>query len=178
MAWTEAYGLIQSLDASASMYVINSKEEENAVYNALDALGIAGTNEIHFWLGLRQLSNLNPNNNVDEGWQWLDGRLLSEELANWSPPPNGGPYGEPNDSGGANSQSYFEDGAEDYAQFDYRVNKTWNDMRDNSSGNGDSWPIFEFIGTTEVVWGKTDPVTGADIIFDGIKTSSILRSPK
>ena len=51
MAWTEAYGLIQSLDASASMYVINSKEEENAVYNALDALGIAGTNEIHFWLG-------------------------------------------------------------------------------------------------------------------------------
>ena len=177
MAWTEAYGLIQSLDASASMYVINSKEEENAVYNALDALGIAGTNEIHFWLGLRQLSNLNPNNNVDEGWQWLDGRLLSEELANWSPPPNGGPYGEPNDSGGANSQSYFEDGAEDYAQFDYRVNKTWNDMRDNSSGNGDSWPIFEFIGTTEVVWGKTDPVTGADIIFDGIKTSSILRSP-
>ena len=84
MAWTEAYDLIQSLDASASMY-INSKEEENAVYNALDELGIAGTNEIHFWLGLRQLSNLNSNNNVDEGWQWLDGRLLTEELANWSP---------------------------------------------------------------------------------------------
>ena len=177
MAWTEAYDLIQSLGSGASMYVINSKEEETAVYDSLDALGIAGTDNIHFWLGLRQLSNLNPNNNVDEGWQWLDGRLLSEELANWSPPPNGGQYGEPNDSGGANSQSYFEDGAEDYAQFDYRVSKTWNDMRDNSSGDGDSWPIFEFIGTTEVVWGKIDPVTGADVIFDGIKTSSIIRSP-
>ena len=67
-----------------------SKEEENAVYDALDELGVAGTNEIHFWLGLRQISNLNPNNNVYEGWQWLDGRLLTEELANWSPPPNGG----------------------------------------------------------------------------------------
>ena len=177
MAWTEAYDLIQSLGAGASMYVINSKEEENAVYDALDELGIAGTNEIHFWLGLRQLSNLNPNNNVDEGWQWLDGRLLTDQLANWSPPPNGGSYGEPNDSGGANSQSYFEDGAEDFAQFDYRVNKTWNDMRDNSSGDGDSWPVFEFIGTTEVVWGKIDPTTDSDIIFDGIETSTITESP-
>ena len=177
MAWTEAYNLIQSLGAGASMYVINSKEEENAVYDALDELGIAGTNGIHFWLGLRQLSNLNPNNNVDEGWQWLDGRLLTEEFANWSPPPNGGPYGEPNDSGGANSQSYFEDGGEDFAQFDYRVNKTWNDMRDNSSGNGDSWPVFEFIGTTEVIWGKIDPTTDSDIIFDGIETSTITESP-
>lgn len=177
MAWTEAYDLIQSLGAGASMYVINSKEEENAVYDALDELGVAGTNEIHFWLGLRQISNLNPNNNVYEGWQWLDGRLLTEELANWSPPPNGGAYGEPNDSGGANSQSYFEDGAEDFAQFDFRVNKTWNDMRDNSSGDGDSWPVFEFIGTTEVVWGKIDPTTNSDIIFDGIETSTITESP-
>ncbi len=177
MAWTEAYDLIQSLGAGASMYVINSKEEENAVYDALDELGIAGTNEIHFWLGLRQLSNLNPNNNVDEGWQWLDGRLLTDQLANWSPPPNGGSYGEPNDSGGANSQSYFEDGAEDFAQFDYYEIKTWNDMTDDSPTSGDSWPVFEFTGTTEVVWGKIDPITDSDIVFDGIETSTITESP-
>ena len=177
MAWTEAYDLIKSLGAGASMYVINSKEEENAVYDALDELGIAGTNEIHFWLGLRQLSNLNPNNNVDEGWQWLDGRLLTDQLANWSPPPNGGSYGEPNDSGGANSQSYFEDGAEDFAQFDYYEIKTWNDMTDDSPTSGDSWPVFEFTGTTEVVWGKIDPITDSDIVFDGIETSTITESP-
>ena len=84
---------------------------------------------------------------------------------------------EPNDSGGENSKNYFEDGAEDFAQFDYWVNKTWNDMGDNSSGDGDSWPIFEFTGTTEVVWGKIDPITGLDVIFDGVETSSIVRSP-
>ncbi|MEC7617174.1 MAG: hypothetical protein VYD39_03060, partial [Bacteroidota bacterium] len=57
MAWTDAYNLIQSLGAGASMYVINSKEEEDAVYDALNSLGVAGTDEIHFWLGLRQLSS-------------------------------------------------------------------------------------------------------------------------
>ena len=69
MAWTDAYKLIQSLGAGASMYVINSKEEEDAVYDALNSLGVAGTDEIHFWLGLRQLSSLNPNNEINEGWQ-------------------------------------------------------------------------------------------------------------
>ena len=66
MAWTDAYTLIQSLGAGASMYVINSKEEEDAVYDALNSLGVTGTDEIHFWLGLRQLSSLNPNNEIDE----------------------------------------------------------------------------------------------------------------
>ncbi|MGB2471801.1 MAG: T9SS type B sorting domain-containing protein [Flavobacteriaceae bacterium] len=31
--------------------------------------------------------------------------------------------------------------------------------------------------TTEAVWGKIDPVTGLDVIFDGVETSSIVRSP-
>ena len=169
MAWTEAYDLIQSLGAGASMYIINSKNEENAVYDALDALGVGGTDEIHFWLGLRQLSTLNPNNNVEEGWQWLDGRMLTSDLANWS-------NGEPNDYGGSGGEN-VEDGAEDYAQFDFYVKKTWNDMTDEFSGNGKSWPIFEFIGTTGVVWGKIDPQTGLDVIFDGVETSSIVQSP-
>ncbi|MEC8211516.1 MAG: T9SS type B sorting domain-containing protein, partial [Bacteroidota bacterium] len=166
MAWTDAYNLIQSLGAGASMYVINSKEEEDAVYDALNSLGVAGTDEIHFWLGLRQLSSLNPNNEIDEGWQWLDGRILADELANWS-------SGEPNDCCSTNE----EDGEEDYGQFDFYDIKTWNDMRDDSQGGGDSWPIFEFTGTTDVVWGKINPLTGADIIFDGVETSSITDYP-
>ncbi len=166
MAWTEAYNLIQSLGAGASMYVINSKDEEDAVYDALNSLGVAGTPEIHFWLGLRQLSSLNPNNEIDEGWQWLDGRILTDELANWT-------SGEPNDCCNTNE----EGGEEDYGQFDFNAIKTWNDMRDNSQGNGDSWPVFEFTGTTDVVWGKINPSTGTDIVFDGVETSSINESP-
>ena len=166
MAWTDAYNLIQSLGAGASMYVINSKDEEDAVYNALNSLGVAGTDEIHFWLGLRQLSSLNPNNEIDKGWQWLDGRLLTDELANWS-------SGEPNDCCNSNE----EDGEEDYGQFDFYAIKTWNDMTDDSPAGGDSWPVFEFTGTTEVVWGKIDPTTNSDIIFEGIETSTITESP-
>ena len=166
MAWTDAYNLIQSLGAGASMYVINTKDEEDAVYDALNSLGVAGTSEIHFWLGLRQLPSLNPNNEVDKGWQWLDGRPLSDELANWS-------SGEPNDCCDSNE----EDGEEDYGQFDFNAIKTWNDMTDDSPASGDSWPVFEFTGTTEVVWGKIDPTTNSDIVFDGIETSTFTDSP-
>tara|TARA_Y100001958_G_scaffold159460_1_gene161070 strand:+ start:2552 stop:9124 length:6573 start_codon:yes stop_codon:yes gene_type:complete len=169
MTWTDAYDLIQSLGNGASMYVINSKEEESAVYSALDAIGVAGTGDIHFWLGLRQQSSLNPNNNVDEGWQWLDGRMLSDELANWS-------SGEPNDYG-PEQTAFEEDGGEDYAQFDFFEIKTWNDMTNDSPTSGDSWPVFEFTGTTEVVWGKIDPITNSDIVFDGVETSTITDSP-
>lgn len=35
MPWTSAKNLIKSLGSGASMYVINSKNEENAVYNEL-----------------------------------------------------------------------------------------------------------------------------------------------
>ena len=168
MAWTNAYNLIQSLGAGASMYIVNSKEEEDAVYDALNSLGVAGTDEIHFWLGLRQLPALNPNNLVDEGWQWLDGRLLTTELSNWS-------NGEPNDYG-PEQTAFDEDGGEDYAQFDFFSIKTWNDMTNDSLNNGDSWPIFEFTGTTEVVWGRVDPNTGTDIVFSGVETSSIVQT--
>ena len=171
MAWTEAYNLIQSLGAGASMYVINTKEEEDAVYDALNLLGVAGTSGTHFWLGLRQLSSLNPNNEIDEGWQWLDGRILTDELANWD-------SDEPNDYDHDKKEyDNLENGDEDYAQFDFYSIKTWNDMTDNLPDTGDSWPVFEFTGTTEVVWGKINPSTGADIVFDGVETSSINESP-
>ena len=171
MAWTDAYNLIQSLGAGASMYVINTKEEEDAVYDALNSLGVAGTSGTHFWLGLRQLSSLNPNNEIDEGWQWLDGRILTDELANWD-------SDEPNDYDHDKKEyDNLENGDEDYAQFDFYSIKTWNDMTDDLPDTGDSWPVFEFTGTTEVVWGKINPSTGTDIVFDGVETSSITESP-
>ncbi len=173
MTWENAYNLIQSLGPGASMYVINSSAEEEAVYNKLNQLGYAGVNNVndthyntHFWLGLKQYPALNTNNTIDGGWQWLDGRPLDNSLANWSP-------GEPNDFGGSSN----EDGTEDYAQFDFYAEKTWNDMTDETPGNGVSWPIFEFTGSTEVVWGYIDPNSGSDIVIPDVETQDILVSP-
>ena len=71
------------------MYQINKKEEENAVYDKLAELGFANAGSSpnnHFWLGLKQYNTeeLNPENKTDKGWYWLDGRPLTDELANWS----------------------------------------------------------------------------------------------
>jgi gliding motility-associated-like protein len=149
MAWEDAYDLIQSYGSGASMYQINKKEEENAVYDKLAELGFANAGSSpnnHFWLGLKQYNTeeLNPDNKTDKGWYWLDGRPLTDELANWS-------SSEPNDCCITNN---VEDGEENYGQFDFGgVAKKWNDMT-NVQESGNSWPVFEFNGTTSVVWGK------------------------
>lgn len=155
MTWTGAYNLIQSLGAGATMYIINNSAEEDAVFSALTSLGVTGTVGIHFWFGLRQIPELNQDNTTDGGWQWLDGRMLADELANWS-------SGEPNDGG--DTTVNFEDGGEDYGQFDFYANKTWNDMSDNNP-SGYSWPVFEFTGATTATWGQIDPATGEDVTF-------------
>lgn len=167
MGWTEAYNYIESFGESAAMYVINSKEEEDMVYNALSAvringLPIVGTNDYHFWLGLRQIAGEKPNNAIDKDWYWLDGRPLTPDLANWS-------LSEPNDCCGTVG---IEDGEEDYGQFDFYDVKTWNDIPDNSGGEGNSWPIFEFNGSTSVRWGSYD-ADGNEIIYP--ETSSVLN---
>ncbi|GIR82071.1 MAG: hypothetical protein CM15mP83_7970 [Flavobacteriaceae bacterium] len=134
------------------------KKREDAVYDALNSLGVAGTDEIHFWLGLRQLSSLNPNNEIDEGWQWLDGRILADELANWS-------SGEPNDCCNTNE----EDGEEDYGQFDFNTIKTWNDMKMTPK-------VVEILGLYLSLLdhrcglGKINPLTGL-LYFDGVETA-------
>ena len=168
MGWTEAYNLIQSVGAGASMYVINDKAEEDAVFNALAQLGYTGTDNIHFWLGLRQIPSLNPDNELDEGWQWIDGRMLTPELANWS-------FGEPNDASPGGT-SNVEDGDEDFGQFDFYDLKRWNDMS-NLNPVGNSWPIFEFNPTTKAVWGYIDPITGVDIELPNLDTSEITVNP-
>lgn len=166
MTWTAAYNYIQSFGESAAMYVINSKSEEDMVYNALLAVRIngqpiAGTDAYHFWLGLRQIEGEKPNNAVDKDWFWLDGRPLTDDLANWTD-------GEPNDF--SVNSIYIEEGNEDYGQFDFYTSKTWNDIN-NSIGSGQSWPVFEFNGSTTVRWGSYDS-NGDEILYD--ETSSTL----
>ncbi len=168
MTWTAAYDLIQSYGASASMYIINSQEEETLVYNSLFNLGYAGTSDYHFWMGLKQYPELNPTNGVDTGWYWLDGRPLTAELANWS-------NNEPNDWSPTNPN--VEAGDEDYGQFDFFAIKTWNDMTNASPGQGNSWPVFEFNGTTEVTWGAYTDDTLTDVIYFDEKSSSITVNP-
>ena len=111
------------------MYVINSKSEETAVYNELERRGYAGTAANHFWLGLRQVDAL-KNGQVDEGWVWLDGRLLTATDANWAAQ-------EPNDYPElcSHPNGCKEEGNEDYGQFDYDPGRMeWNDMADNGGG--------------------------------------------
>ena len=166
MTWTAAYDLIQSYGASASMYIINSKREEDLVFNRLLALGYAGNTEYHFWLGLKQYPELNPNNRINEGWYWLDGRPLTADLANWN-------TGEPNDFPTQNGEA----GDEDYGQFDFFVNKRWNDMTNNSVANGNSWPVFEFNGATDISWGAYTDQTQTEVVYFPEKSSKLTVTP-
>ena len=168
MAWNDAQTLIQSLGAGSNMYMINNKAEEDAVFNALNSLGIIGTSELHFWMGLRQNPALNPNNTVQDGWQWLDGRMLTDALANWA-------SGEPDDNG-QEATIGGEDGGEDYAQFDLNQINSWRDVSDNSPFV-DSWPVIEFTPATKATWGKIDPKSGEEIYFEDVKTSVLKVNP-
>ena len=164
MSWTAARNLIKSLGSGASMYVINSKAEEIHVFNEMSSY--TGTSDDHFWLGLRQIDIL-ANGKFDEGWVWLDGRPLTTADANWYnypiSEPNDYDYTKPDGSGRApgdpSDYDSIEDGSENYAQFDYAGSVTrmeWNDMA-NDGGSGNSWPIFEFQGVTQVKWYKKEP---------------------
>ena len=66
---------------------------------------------------------------------------------------------EPNNSGGA----------EHYGQFEFSNNgKKWNDM---SIGNGQSWPLFEYSGSSDIIWGYYD-TDGSEIIIPNVTTTS------
>ena len=171
MTWTAARNLIQSQGAGASMYVIDNKAEENAVYNKLMADGYAGKADTHFWLGLRQIDAF-KGTRFDQGWVWLNGSPLDPNLANWN---NSEPNDWDRDSNSADSDG-IEDGSEDYAQFDFgSYGIEWNDMADNG-GDGNSWPIFEFEGVSSVKWYKQE-VGGAKTQITGMTSNSIVETP-
>ena len=176
MPWTSAKSLIKSLGSGASMYVINSKSEETEIYNKLLSMGYAGPdstgNDVnHFWLGLRQIDAL-KNGAVDQGWVWLDGRLLTPLEENW----NTTTATEPNDYSCGTCPSFVEDGGEDFAQFDFSPGGIdWNDMSDNGGG-GRSWPIFEFEGVSDVKWYKKE-LGGTKTLLSGLTSNSIVEMP-
>ena len=176
MAWTAARAEIKSLGSGASMYVINSKAEEEHVFNAMSAY--TGTEGNHFWLGLRQIDAL-ANGKFDEGWVWLDGRPLTAADENWY----NYPASEPNDydySPNNNDSDGIEDGSENYAQFDFTpggdvLRMEWNDMK-NDGGGGNSWPVFEFQGVTQVKWYKQEG-SGLKTPITGFTSNSMTVSP-
>jgi hypothetical protein len=135
LLYADAEANISLYGVGASMYLINDLAEHDAVWNLLTTGGYDG---IPYWLGLKQIPALNPGNEMDEGWQWLDGRMLDDSWALWA-------TGEPNDAGGASG----EDGAEDLGHF--------NNASDGKYLNDDKvtrtlGTVYEFSGTTTVKW--------------------------
>ncbi|WP_139959334.1 T9SS type B sorting domain-containing protein [Flavicella sediminum] len=159
MPWETANALGDTF-AGASMYIINSTAEEQHVYNALQSLGHVGNDNISIWIGLKQIATASDFSEPAGGWYWIDGTPLS--YSNWA-------TNEPNDFPN-NSVS----NEEDYAQFEFGSNGIkWNDAI-NSSVDRNSWPLFEFTGTTDVEWGYYKGAT--EVLFPD-KTSTLDVSP-
>ncbi len=166
--WPDAKTLTDSYNsgdstASARMYVVLSAEMEDAVYAGLESMGLTGPDGIRFWLGLYQdledPSYVEPGNASQNygGWKWVNGSYLRDTYVNWS-------NNEPNNAGGF----------EHYAQFEFSNDgKQWNDM---SIGNAVSWPLFEYTGSTDIIWGYYDE-NGDEVIIPDISTSSLEVSP-
>jgi hypothetical protein len=104
------------------LYVINSPEEEQAVYNSLPWKGDDGK---HYWLGLYQDINAANYSEPSGGWKWVDGSPLT--YSNWNP-------GEPNNAEGEN-----------YAQIEWlSCGIKWNDAGTPAqNGTQNSYPIYE-----------------------------------
>ena len=135
LLYADAEANISLYGVGASMYLINDLAEHDAVWDLLTAGGYDG---IPYLLGLKQIPALNPTNEVEKGWQWLDGRMLDDSWGLWA-------SGEPNDAGGAAG----EDGAEDLGHF--------NNASDGKYLNDDKvtrslGTVYEFSGTTKVEW--------------------------
>ena len=168
MFWEEAYDLIAGLGAGASMYQVNSLVEHDAVWDGIVANGL---NTAPLWLGLKQFQDLNPNKKFDEGWYWLDGRVLDPTWDLWAP-------NEPNDyevdTNQADSDG-IDDGSEDYGHFSLTGGKTFNDYP-NDLGDG-SYPVFEFNGLTSVVWGVYTKEDKSEFTIFPELSSSLTVSP-
>ncbi|MDB9849234.1 T9SS type B sorting domain-containing protein, partial [Flavobacteriaceae bacterium] len=149
--WPDAKELTDSYNsgdsnASARMYVILNADMENAVWNGLNSMGLTGSNGVAFWLGLYQDLNdpeyQEPGNEAQNyaGWKWVNGQKLSDTgYTNWF-------TAEPNNAGDTEHHGQFE-----FGNFGIK----WNDMSVGSQ-NGKSWPLFEYTGSTDIVWGYYD----------------------
>ena len=161
ITWTASKDLGESI-VGATMYVVNSAEEENLVYSGLRHMGLTGDDSIAFWLGLYQDREANDYSEPDGGWYWVDGTPLNYQ--NWF-------SGEPNDYPNDNV-----DGEENYGQFEFSDNLIkWNDM--NLTFNaGQSYPLFEYKAQTQVDWYTVDDGV-LNEITDATNSSEIVVSP-
>jgi gliding motility-associated-like protein len=160
ISWEAANTIGDNLPG-ASMYIINNTAEESAVHNAIQAKGLTGNDGISFWFGLKQNNTATDYSEPSGGWYWVDGTPLIYK--NWA-------TSEPNDWPNSNINN-----EENYGQFEFSANgKKWNDAANNDI-NTNSYPIFEFTGTTDVVWGHYNNV-GDEVLFTNA-TSSLEVSP-
>ncbi len=159
ITWPAAKALGESI-VGATMYIINSTAEEDAVYQGLQHMGLTGNDNIAFWLGLFQDRNASDYSEPDGGWYWVDGTPLTYQ--NWW-------NNEPNDyMSTGNSFS-----GEDYAQFEFSNNgKYWNDMS-LTDGSGQSYPLFEYKAQTNIEWFTIK--NGVETPIAGIANSSQLE---
>jgi hypothetical protein len=141
------------------MYQISDPAEHDAVWGAIVSMGINGT--VPFWLGLKQ-SGLNPANDIEGGWEWLNGDPLEPSWNLWD---TIGGSNEPNDfdfyrpdgtgrqTGDPDDYDGKDDGSEDYGHFNNSNSKLLNDYPDFSPFTGlGSYSLYEFSGTTTVKW--------------------------
>ena len=161
ITWTASKALGESI-VGATMYIVNSPEEESLVYSGLQHMGLTGDDGIAFWLGLYQDTEANDYSEPDGGWYWVDGTPLNYQ--NWF-------SGEPNDHPNDNV-----DGEENYGQFEFSDNLIkWNDM--NLTFNaGQSYPLFEYKAQTQVDWYTVDDGV-LNEITDATNSSEIVVSP-
>jgi hypothetical protein len=169
--WPDAKNLTDNYNsgdsnASARMYVVLNADMEKAVHDGLSSMGLTGNNGVAFWLGLYQAgADRDGDGDPDEvepdydepgnesqnwgGWKWVNGTYLKDSgYTNWY-------NNEPNNAGGA----------EHHAQFEFFDNGTqWNDMSVGNS-SGQSWPLFEYTGSTDIVWGYYDD-NGDEVLFE------------
>ena len=135
-----------------------------------------------FWLGLKQ-SGPNPADDIEGGWEWLDGEPLDPSWNLWD---KTGTSNEPNDydftrpdgtgrqTGDPDDYDGKDDGSEDYGHFNNSTSKLLNDYP-NDLGTDNSYSLYEFSGTTTVKWYyqlADDPANPGnrgpkDLILDG-----------
>ena len=155
-------------NSSARMYVVLNAEMEKAVHDGLVSMELTGSNGIAFWLGLYQDINdpdyQEPGNESQNwgGWKWVNGKYLKDTgYTNWW-------TNEPNNAGGN----------EHHGQFEFSNNGIkWNDMSVGDTA-GQSWPLFEYTGSTDIIWGYYDK-DGNEVEFENQPgTGSIDVSPE
>ena len=172
-SFSNAEDLLPTYGIGASMYQINDLDEHEAVFNAIQAAGLAG---VPLWLGLKQFPAANPNQTFDGGWKWLDGRSLDPTWNLWeNNEPNDYEFDTDCNATGADTDN-IDDGSEDYGHFNLSGNKLLNDYP-NCDGSP-SRPVYEFRGTTTVNWYYEDPANPGTFIDIPINASTLTLNPE